>query len=138
MAGINFEITVNNADLVKNLVEEVAIKTLEMWGILAEGYAIGICPVDTGTLRNSIAHEVDEAENCVEYGTNVEYGIYIEYGTGIYAENGDGRQTPWFYVDDRGEGHWTRGNKPQPFIRPAITEHTDEYKDILYENCINA
>ena len=37
--------------------------------------------VDTGNLKNSITHEVDEDEKAVYVGTNVEYGVYVHEGT---------------------------------------------------------
>ena len=35
---------------------------LETCGLVAEGYAKKLCPVDTGNLRNSITHTVDSGE----------------------------------------------------------------------------
>lgn len=37
-------------------------------------------------------------------GTDVEYGGYQELGTGIYAEGGGGRPTPWVYQDEKATG----------------------------------
>lgn len=141
MAGIEYVMTVNNKDLVKALTDEVEAKTLEEWGILAEGYAIEYCPKDTGNLSNSISHKAMPPEHCVEVGTDVKYGIYQEYGTGKYATGEGGshaKKIPWYYQDEDGVWHRTSGNKPHPFIRPAITDHVDEYRDILLDNCLNA
>ncbi len=57
--------------------------------------------------------------------------IDVELGTGVYAEGGGGRQTPWRYQDRKGEWHTTRGAHPHPYLRPAIENHTEEYKRIL-------
>ena len=38
-------------------------------------------PVDTGRLRNSIAHEVDANGLNATIGTNLEYAPYVEFGT---------------------------------------------------------
>ena len=43
--------------------------------------------IDTGNLRNSITHEVVDAEEAVYVGTNVEYGIYVHEGTSKMAPN---------------------------------------------------
>lgn len=43
-------------------------------------------PVDTGRLRNSIAHEIDEDGLNATIGTNVEYGVFVEFGTRRKAE----------------------------------------------------
>lgn len=45
----------------------------------AETIAKVNAPVDTGTLRNSIMHDVDGLEGAIY--TNVEYAPYQEYGT---------------------------------------------------------
>jgi len=107
---------------------EAVTKALEMIGLVAERYAKELCPVDTGNLRNSISHETDD--DTVYVGTNVEYAPYIEFGTGKFAEGG-GRPTPWRYQDDKGNWHTTNGMKPQPFLRPAIDNHLDEYQNIV-------
>ena len=109
---------------------ETIAKALEDIGGMMERYAKLLCPVDTGRLRNSISHQVEG--NTVAVGTNVEYAPYLEFGTGQFAENG-GRPTPWRYQDDKGEWHTTRGNKPQPFLRPAVDNHLDEYRAIFEE-----
>ena len=106
---------------------------LEMVGQKAEGYVFALTPKDTGRLQNSITHMVKAADDEVHIGTNVEYAPYVELGTGIYAEDGNGRQTPWRYQDEKGVWHTTRGSKPQPFLRPGITRHLDEYKRIIHD-----
>ncbi|UTQ10089.1 hypothetical protein NMK97_03340 [Bacillus amyloliquefaciens] len=52
-----------------------------------------------------------------------DYAVYVEYGTGIYAEEGGGRQTPWVYYDTK-LNRWvvTRGMRAQPFWNPAVDE----------------
>lgn len=104
---------------------------LEAIGLTAEGYAKLLCPVDTGILRNSITHAVKEQDKTVVLSTNVSYAPYVEYGTGVFAENGNGRQTPWKYQDAKGNWHTTTGQKPQSFIRPAVNNHLNEYQQIL-------
>lgn len=85
--------------------------------------------VDTGRLRNSIAHTVVRED--VYIGTNLEYAPYHELGTGIYASQPGGRQTPWVYYDRHGKAHRTRGLYPIHFLKKAASEHTDEYKRIF-------
>lgn len=84
--------------------------------------------VDTGAMRNSISHIVQD-EVCY-VGTNQEYAPYHEYGTGIYADGG-GRQSPWAYQDNKGDWHMTRGMKPIHFLKNAIADHLAEYKAII-------
>ena len=79
---------------------------LEKCGLIAEGYAKRLCPVDTGRLRNSITHTTRSEPGPVAYiGTNVEYAPYVELGTSR--------------------------TKAQPYLRPAIADHVDEYKQII-------
>ena len=85
--------------------------------------------VDTGALRNSIEHTVQDKTLYV--GTNVSYAIYNEMGTGIYAEGGNGRKSPWGYEDAQGNFHWTRGMKGIHFLKNCIANHKDEYRNIL-------
>jgi len=74
-----------------------------------------------GSLRQSITfHSSLDGLTCtVEVG--VHYAIYVEFGTGIYAEGGDGRKTPWVYWSDKLD-RWvfTQGMKAQPFWFPSI------------------
>ena len=70
-------------------------RALEKCGLVAEGYAKKLCPVDTGNLRNSITYMVNDGEKAAYIGTNSEYAVYVECGTGVYYPGG--RQTPWVY-----------------------------------------
>jgi HK97 gp10 family phage protein len=66
--------------------------------------------------------------------TPLEYAPYVEYGTGKFAVNGDGRKdVPWHYQDDKGEWHTTSGQKPQPFMGPALNENREEILRIIKE-----
>ena len=107
---------------------------LEAIGMTAEGHAkrkITDYPaVDTGRLRNSITYAIsgekpqnstykDDSGNTYEYsgtapddndpsvyiGTNVKYGAYVEIGTSRMGA--------------------------RPFLKPASSEHSDEYERIM-------
>jgi HK97 gp10 family phage protein len=120
---------IDNSDLVKKEFEEACIRALARCGNQAEGYAKDLCPVDEGTLRNSISNKVDEAEPAVYVGTNMEYGPYVELGTGIHYPGG--RRTPWSYKDEDGHWHRTRGQEAQPFLKPAVADHKQTYRNII-------
>lgn len=128
----------DNSSKVKSEFGEALLRGLEKCGLVAEGYAKKLCPVDTGNLRNSITHVVDEQEPAAIIGTDSEYGGYVELGTGIYAEGGGGRPTPWVYQDTNGNWHYTRGQKAQPFLKPAVAEHADKYREIIKNALENA
>lgn len=76
---------------------------LEECGLVAEGYAKRLSPVDTGNLRNSITHTVEG--DTAYIGTNVEYAPYVELGT-------------------------TR-TRAQPYLKPAVADHVNEYRQII-------
>ncbi len=101
-------------------IEGAVAAALEEIGLKAEGYAKRELSkpkgghrtepdprpnVDTGALRNSVTHEVSASGRWVAVGTNVEYAPGIELGTS--------RHRAW------------------PFLRPAASEHGDEYRDTL-------
>lgn len=125
----DYELNINTDKVLEGLYD-AAIRALTRMGLQAEGYAIVLVPVDTGDLKNSITFYVDEEEKVVYIGTPKEYGIYVEMGTGMYVDGG--RKTPWVYKDEK-TGEWvtTKGQKAQPYLKPAITDHIDTYKNIV-------
>jgi len=125
----------NNTGMVLEEFRAACLRALERCGEQAEGYAKDLTPVDTGNLRNSITHQVDEGESAVYIGTDVEYAPYVELGTGKYAEGG--RPTPWAYQDDEGNWHWTAGNPAQPFLAPAVKDHAQTYWNIIEDELKN-
>jgi phage gpG-like protein len=140
----SFEIVVDNTDEVLRKLDENTEAALEACGIQAVGHAQDIIdanvPRHSGSwytskgaagLRGSISHEVHE-DTCY-VGTNNEYAIYNEVGTGIYAEGGKGRQSPWAYKDDKGNWHRTRGITPLHFLKNALSKNIDEYRKIFIE-----
>lgn len=96
-------------------------------------------PKDTGALRRSITSKVEADGNEVNgiIYTPIEYAPYVEYGTGLFAEAGNGRKTPWRYQDDKGNWHYSRGQYPQPFMRPALAESRDKIAKIIKEGILN-
>ena len=128
-ADLSFGIADNTEELLKATAEQIE-KALTAVGHEAVARVNPLVPVDTGRLRASITSEVDG--QTVNVGTNVEYAPYVEMGTGVYAEEG-GRPTPWWYQDDKGEWHFTHGQKPAHFIRDGLANNLDEYKRILQE-----
>ncbi len=104
MSDIRIDVTIDsNVDLFRNALYEQMAMALEAIGLSAEGYAKAECPVDTGRLRSSVSHARDD--NAAYIGTNVEYAPYVELGTSR--------------MDAR------------PFLRPAASEHSDEYESIV-------
>lgn len=148
MASFDVKITDNSGEVLEAFKNQLAV-ALEAVGTQAESHAKQVITdslaygkidltkygehdnsrVDTGRLRNSIAHTVVKEE--VYIGTNLEYAPYHELGTGIYASQPGGRQSPWVYYDRHGKAHKTRGLYPLHFLKKAASEHTEEYKAII-------
>lgn len=123
---INFT---DNSKIAKAEFDAACLRALEKCGLTAEGYAKKEVPVDTGNLRNSITHRVDEAEPSVFIGTNNEYAAYVELGTGKYTTGG--RPDPWVYQDDKGRWHHTNGQRARPYLKPAVADHKEIYRGII-------
>ena len=100
----------DNTDEVIAALKNAKKRGLEAIGLTAEGYAKKDTPVDTGRLRNSIAHAVED--DAAFIGTNVEYAVFVEAGA--------------------------RGRKGVHMLQRAATEHTDEYKKIMEDAMKNA
>jgi len=77
---------------------------LEIIGGVAESHAADICPVDTGTLRDSITHQ-PISPNEMAIGTSIEYAPFVELGT--------------------------RKMSARPYLRPAAENHSGEYRAIM-------
>lgn len=95
----------------EEVLEEIASKMpaiLESLGQAGENNAkfeiTALGAIDTGNLRNSISHADDGTYAYI--GTNVEYAPYVEFGTSKHPV-------------------------PRPFLRNAVTNHQEEYKNIV-------
>lgn len=125
---MNIEIQDNSKE-VSAALKAALLRGLEKCGLVAEGYAKKLCPVDTGNLRNSITRTVDEEEPAAYIGSNSSYASYVELGTGKYVSGG--RPTPWVYQDEKGNWHRTHGQKAQPYLKPAVADHGQTYRNII-------
>ena len=100
----------DNTDEVLAALKRAKRRGLEAIGLTAEGYAKRETPVDTGRLRNSIAHAVES--DAAYIGTSTSYAPFVELGA--------------------------RGRKGVHMLQRAATEHTDEYKKIMEDALKNA
>ena len=111
---------------------EVIAAALGKCCALVEDAAKQKAPKDSGDLRRSITSRVEGGTGIVF--TPLEYAPYVEFGTGIFAEDGNGRQTGWAYEDEEtGERIFTRGSRPHPYLRPALNENRRQIQRILRE-----
>ncbi len=77
--------------------------------------------VDTSQTKNNWRHYVDDAKHEATIGNPLENAIWEEFGTGEHALKGNGRKGGWYYVDEKGEGHFTHGKKPSRAFYHAFT-----------------
>lgn len=125
--SIEITLNANFDDYTGDNLDDAVAAALERVGSAAEGFAADLAPVDSGRLRNSITHKVDD--NSVTIGSPLEYAAYVEFGTGKYASGG--RNTPWVYKDDKGNWHYTHGQRAQPFLKPALQNNIKTYQAII-------
>ena len=103
--------------------------------MLVERSAKEMAPKGIGELRRSITSKVEtQGDDLVGVVyTPLEYAPYVEYGTGLFAEGTGRADVPWCYKDDEGNWHSTSGQKPQPYMRPALDENRTRIVEILRE-----
>lgn len=97
------EVVEDNTELVSMEIKQAIRSALREIGERAVKYATEIVPVRTGNLKSSIAYDADDRQ--VIIGSDVPYASYVEEGT-------------------------TR-MRPRPYLRPAIVDHLDEYREII-------
>ncbi|MGX1902429.1 HK97-gp10 family putative phage morphogenesis protein [Thermolongibacillus altinsuensis] len=90
-------------------------QTIKQIAVFLEAEVKLRAPVDTGRLRNSITHEVEnsETQSKAYIGSNVEYAAATEFGVA------------------------SKNIPAQPYLRPAIEENRDKIKEII-EKGMNA
>lgn len=78
--------------------------------------------VKTGQTKGSWDYIVNDDLLEAVVGSPLENAIWEEFGTGEYALKGNGRKGGWYYVDEDGKGHFTRGKKPNRALWNAFSE----------------
>lgn len=79
--------------------------------------------VDTSQTKNSWSYKVKTSgdTHTGTVGSPHQNAIWEEFGTGDYALEGNGRKGGWFYVDEKGHGHFTHGKRPSRALWNAYT-----------------
>lgn len=139
--GVNINMT-DNSDEVRAELDEKKYAILIAWGIAAEGFAKRIMKekgvVDTGLLRNSITHAIEGEKAAIDHYKadkpdkqgRVREGVYTEtapsllepHKTRVYI----GSNQPYSVYQEEGN----HGKPGRPFLRPAIEDFKDQYKQI--------
>ena len=109
---------IDHTEEVQTAMMECAVRALEETSGELESQVIQNTKAVTGQLKGSWTHRITSSSTKTEaqVGSPLQRAIWYEFGTGEYALNGDGRKGGWKYVDDEGNGHFTRGMHPRrPF-----------------------
>ena len=127
--AIKVTVTDNSEEVLENLKKQMAVAA-EKCGLIAEGYAKRLCPVDTGRLRNSITH-ASSGNSGYEYSYKNNPGDNFSYAVGSVGENDHaayiGTNVEYAEIVEKGIGR-----NPKPYLAPAVEDHMDEYKEILH------
>lgn len=105
--AVTIEVKIDNTNTTLENLVDVKKRALMRSGATVESYAKQDAPVDTGRLRGSIHHEMED-DNTVDIGTDVKYAIYQELGT-------------------------SRGVKEKRFLTNGVRNHISEIKAIIEE-----
>lgn len=97
------EVIEDNTGEVSLAIRQAIRAAMREIGERAVKYATELVPVRTGNLKSSIAYDADDRQ--VIIGSDVTYASYVEEGT--------------------------RRMRPRPYLRPAMVNHLDEYRDII-------
>ena len=140
----NFKMTSHKDEVLDELDSKVEMALAKI-GLRAETHAKKYCPVDTGRLRNSISHLVSgQGAKTVKYTareytttkagekSKIRKTVNYSYQTG--SASGDNSNSVYIgtnveYAQDVEFG--TSKRKAQPYLKPAVTNHIDEYKRIV-------
>lgn len=126
--GVKFEGLENVLTKIESLADQDIKQKMGQACAIVERAAKQKAPKDTGALRRSITSKIEEVDGVVTgvVYTPLEYAPYVEFGTGLFAEDAGRKDVPWNYQDDEGNWHSTSGQKPQPYLRPALKENREQ------------
>lgn len=128
MTNVSFKIEFDNTEAIKKLTDEAIFNALQIVGDKAADHAAALAPVQTGNLKNSITAEVHPTEKEVWVGTDVEYAPSVEFGH---------HQEVGRYVPALGKRLVVDFVPAKPYLRPAMQNHVDEFKNILTQELKN-
>ena len=148
-------ITINVDDLIKDLdkdlkkieqgiedgMELVASEIAQMQhDIIDESLNPNSTYVRTGLLKSGVTImplEWSSGLASMTITNTTSYAIYNSYGTGIYAENGQGRQGGWYYPVGDGTYRFTLGMPPKRFVQDSYEFYKDKAPSIIQQSIFN-
>lgn len=124
---------VDNSKKIKNQIFNTGEGGMEEALLFIESQAKALAAVDTGEMRDKIDHKISSKKKKIEgqVGSPNEHAIYNEFGTGEHATKGNGRKDGWVYRGKDGRFYFTRGQKAQPFMRPAFRRNRKKIEELI-------
>ena len=136
---MKIEFVENNKKQILEASEEAVEKALEIIGLQCENYARNNAPEDTGLLRNSITSAVGgKGTSITTYSANNPKPN--RQNKGAYSGTADKEEQPYVVIGSNVEyapyqelstSKMKAANNGRGFLRPAITDHIDEFSRIL-------
>lgn len=123
----------NNAKVIKSLLNSECEQALTDCGQIVKSQVRDLSRRKNGQTKDSFDYNLttDNGDKAVKIGSPLENAIWEEFGTGEYALEGNGRKGGWYYEDENGEGHFTRGKTPSRALYYAIKNCENAIKSRL-------
>lgn len=109
-------------DAALEALEAGVLEALERCGQSAVDAARERVPAGADALRDSLAYRVEAQEHRVSIGTDHPCGTHIELGMGQSPPQSGG-----------GACDIPHGQQAQPFLKPALTENLEAYRQIIQD-----
>lgn len=123
----------NNAKVIKSLLNSECEQALTDCGQIVKSQVRDLSRRKRGQTKDSFDYNLtaDNGDKAVKIGSPLENAIWEEFGTGEYALEGNGRKGGWYYEDENGEGHFTRGKTPSRALYYAMKKCENAIKSRL-------
>lgn len=123
----------NNAKVIKKLLNIECEQALTDCGQIVKSQVRDLSRRKSGQTKDSFDYNLtaDNGDKAVKIGSPLENAIWEEFGTGEYALEGNGRKGGWYYEDEKGEEHFTRGKTPSRALYYAIKNCKNAIKSRL-------
>lgn len=139
---MGFEIIQNNRAEVEQRLDDAIERALTTVGLQVENYARANAPTDTGLLKNSITSAVGGKNTSISSYHADKAGRNGLGGMGYYSGAAPKEDTPYVVIGSNVEyapyqelstSKMKAANGGKGFLRPAIQDHFEEFKNI-FEN----
>lgn len=158
MAELSAVEFVSNRQAIVELLEKACDSALSYIGMHAQAYAQAMAKGTWGGqlgLHDQIRYSVEDGVLRVGAEAGFEIAAYVELGTATEYEAppewmknavqegkyrfGEQGISSWYFRDIL-DGSWKHGTaqKPHPYLRPAIMEHVDDYRNIIKQELSDA